>query len=241
MHSLPATSMFTCSVNSRVTEFRAALAIFGLLAGAFVAFPQLDLAVSSFFYRGDGEWMMSRGDLLLAIPYRLLPRLGQLLLITLITLWLLSFVRSFTKLQARRRLFGFLLAAALIGPVLLVNLTLKENIGRMRPVNVQEFGGTHSFTPAFHPGGECRSNCAFVSGHVATASFIMAFGWLGAPAVRRRWLLASMAFGGALALVRIVPGAHFVSDGIFAWFAIYFSLWLTEWLFRRLGWLTASD
>ena len=67
----------------------------------------------------------------------------------------------------------------------------------------------------------------------------MAFGWLGAPAVRRRWLLASIACGGLFALVRIVPGGHFLSDTIFAWFATYFSLWVTEWLFRKLGWLPA--
>lgn len=241
MHSLPVTSTFTCFVTSRATELRLALAVFGLLAVLFVAFPQLDLAISALFYRGDGEWVMSRGDLLLAIPYRALPRLGQLLLITLLALWLLSFVRRFPSLRARRHLFGFLLASAIAGPVLLVDVVMKDNIGRMRPVHIQEFGGTQQFTSAFDLGGDCRHNCAFVSGHVATASFIMAFGWLGAPAARRRWLLASLAFGGALTLVRIVPGAHFVSDGIFAWFATYFSLWATEWLFRRIGWLGDSD
>ena len=65
----------------------------------------------------------------------------------------------------------------------------------------------------------------------------MAFGWLGAPAVRRRWLLASIAFGGLFALVRMAPGGHFLSDTIFAWFATYFSLCFAEWLFRRVGWL----
>ena len=38
---------------------------------------------------------------------------------------------------------------------------------------------------------QCHKNCSFVSGHVATASFVMAFGWLAAPAIRRRWLLAA--------------------------------------------------
>ena len=65
----------------------------------------------------------------------------------------------------------------------------------------------------------------------------MSFGWLGAPAVRRRWLLVSIAFGAFFALIRMVPGAHFLSDTVFAWFTTYFSLWLTEWAFRRLKWL----
>ena len=229
--------MFTCSVVSRVTEFRLALIAFGLLAGLFIALPQIDLAASQLFYRGQGHWALNREDLWLAIPYRGLPWLGQGLLLALALLWLGSFVPRLNKLKPRRVLFGFLLAGALLGPILLVDATLKEHSGRTRPVNIEQFGGSKQFTPAFIPADQCQQNCSFVSGHVATASFIMAFGWLGAPAVRRRWLLASIAFGGLFAVVRMVPGGHFLSDTIFAWFATYFSLWVTEWLFRQLGWL----
>lgn len=233
--------MFTCSVTSRATELRLALIAFGLLAVLFVALPQIDLATSSLFYRSDGRWALNREDLWLAIPYRGLPWLGQGLLVTLLLLWLLSFRTSLPKLRARRAIFGFLLFGALLGPILLVDATLKEHSGRTRPVNITQFGGSKQFTPAFIPADQCSQNCSFVSGHVATASFIMAFGWLGAPAVRRRWLLASIAFGGLFALVRMVPGGHFLSDTIFAWFATYFSLWATEWLFRKFGWLPSRS
>lgn len=233
--------MFTCYVNSRATEFRLALLACGLLAGLFIALPQIDLAVSGLFYRGAGNWALNRESLWLAIPYRGLPRVGQGLLVALAALWLLSFWPGLAKLRARRTLFGFLLAGALLGPILLVDATLKEHSGRTRPVNIEQFGGNRQFTPAFIPADQCEKNCSFVSGHVATASFIMAFGWLGAPAVRRRWLLASLAFGALFALVRMVPGGHFLSDTLFAWFATYFSLWFTEWLFRKLGWLPRSN
>ena len=225
---------------SRATELRIALAVFGALAVLFVAFPQLDLAASGLFYRGNGEWALNREDLWLLIPYRGLPRLGQGLLVALLALWLLSFWPRLNKLRARRVAIGFLLASALLGPILVVDATLKEHSGRTRPVNIEQFGGTRQFTPAFIPADQCDKNCSFVSGHVATASFIMAFGWLGAPAIRRRWLIASLACGGLFALVRMVPGGHFLSDTIFAWFATYFSLWATEWAFRKLGWLPAS-
>ena len=229
--------MFTCCMTSRATELRVVLLAFGLLAVVFVAFPQLDLLASGLFYRGEGHWALNREDLWLAIPYRGLPRLGQGLLIGLLILWLLSFRSRFSALKTHRVTFGFLLAGALIGPILLVDATIKEHSGRTRPVNIEQFGGQLKFTPAFIPADQCEQNCSFVSGHVATASFIMAFGWLGLPAVRRRWLLSSLAFGGIFALVRMVPGGHFLSDTIFAWFTTYFSLWATEWLFRRLGWL----
>ena len=227
-------------MNSRVTELRIALLVFGLLAVLFIAFPQLDLAASSLFYRGDGQWMLNNESWWLKIPYRGLPRVGQGLLVFLLLLFLLSFWRHFPKLKARRALIGFLLVGGVLGPVLLVDATLKEHSGRTRPVNTVNFGGSKQFTPAFIPADQCEKNCSFVSGHVATASFIMAFGWLGAPAVRRRWLLASIAFGSLFALVRMVPDGHFLSDTIFAWFATYFSLCFAEWLFRRLGWLPAS-
>ncbi len=232
--------MSICSVTSRATEFRIALVVFGLLAVLFVAFPQLDLAASGLFYRGDGQWTLNNESWWLKIPYRGLPRVGQGLLVVLLLLWLLSFRQRFPKLKARRAAIGFLVVGGLLGPILLVDATLKEHSGRTRPVNTANFGGSKQFTPAFIPADQCAKNCSFVSGHVATASFIMAFGWLGAPAVRRRWLLASIAFGGLFALVRMVPGGHFLSDTIFAWFATYFSLCFAEWLFRRLGWLPAS-
>lgn len=222
---------------SRATELRIALLAFGLLAALFIVFPQIDLAASGLFYQGDGKWLLARDSALLALPYHGLPRLGQSLLLVLLILFLLGFWRRFPGLKARRVAIGFLIVGGLLGPILLVDATLKEHSGRTRPVNTVNFGGSKQFTPAFIPADQCRKNCSFVSGHVATASFIMAFGWLGAPAVRRRWLLASIACGAFFALVRMVPGGHFLSDTIFAWFATYFSLWLTEWLFRKFGWL----
>lgn len=208
----------------------------GLLAVLFVAWPQLDLAVSGLFYR-DGAWVLGRDSAWLYLPYHGLPRVGQALLLGLGVLFALGAFRRFPRLQAQRTGIGFLLAAALLGPVLLVDAGLKEYSGRARPFNISEFGGSKQFSPAFIPADQCTKNCSFVSGHVATAAFVMAFGWLGAPAVRRRWLIASLACAGFFALVRLLPGGHFLSDTIFAWFATYFSLWLTEWLFRRLRWL----
>jgi membrane-associated phospholipid phosphatase len=224
-------------MNSRVIELRLAGILFVLLAALFIAFPQIDLAVSGAFFHEAGHWLAPDEGLIRGAAYRGLPRLGQLLLAVLAVLLALSFIRRLPRLKARRTLIGFLLASALLGPVLLVDYTLKGHFGRARPATVQEFGGAKQFTPAFVPSDQCKGNCSFVSGHVTTAAFIMAFGWLGAPAIRRRWLIASLAFAGYFAWIRIEAGGHFLSDTIFAWFATYFCLWLTEWMFRRLKWL----
>ena len=224
-------------MTSRATELRLAALVFGALAVVFVAFPQIDLWASGQFFR-DGHWLFENGSpRLFEWLYRGTPRVGQLLLVVLLAGLLLGCLRPLTGLRARRLTFGFLLAAAVAGPVLLVDVALKDHWGRARPASVEAFGGTQRFTPAFVPTDQCRKNCSFVSGHVATASFIMAFGWLGAPLIRRRWLMAGLAAGALLAAVRLSAGGHFLSDCVFAWFASYFGLWATEWAFRRLGWL----
>lgn len=210
-----------------------------MLAALFVFFPEIDLAASRLFF-SQGNWLLARESGWLFLPYRGLPRLGQLTILVLALLLLLGCLKRFPALRARRSLTGFLLAGALVGPVLLVDAGFKDYLGRSRPVNTQEFGGQKRFTPAFIPADECAKNCAFVSGHVAMASFLMAFGWLAAPSVRRRWLIASIISGGLMALVRMLPGGHFLSDAIFAWFTVYYGLWMTEWIFRRLKWLPAS-
>lgn len=224
-------------MTSRATELRIAGGVFALLAVLFVAFPEIDLAASGVFHR-DGRWSFSGGNWpLFELLYRGTPRIGQALLVILAGGLLLGQIKRLRWLHARRAVFGFLLAAALLGPVLLVDATLKDGWHRARPATVEAFGGPLKFTPAFVPTDQCPKNCSFVSGHVATAAFVMAFGWLAAPAVRRRWLLASLASGGLLAVVRISAGGHFLSDTIFAWFATYLGLWLAELIFRRLGWL----
>lgn len=223
-------------MTSRATELKWVLAVLAVLATAFIAFPQLDIIASRVFFR-DGSWLVARDSIWLAVPYRGLPRLGQLTILVLATAWSMSFLPRLTRLRPKREVLGFLLCTALAGPVLFVDVGLKDHSGRARPINIEAFGGTKVFSPAFVPANQCQKNCSFVSGHVATASFLMAFGWLAAPATRRRWLFAGMASASLIGLARMLPGGHFLSDVLFAWFAVYFSLWATEWLFLQLGWL----
>jgi hypothetical protein len=57
------------------------------------------------------------------------PRLGQGLLLLLTLGLLLGAFRHFAWLRARRATLGFLLAAALLGPVLVVDAGLKDHMG----------------------------------------------------------------------------------------------------------------
>lgn len=161
-----------------------------------------------------------------------------MLFIVIALLWALSRFDRFGQFYAKRQVVTFLLVGIIIGPVLVVDVGLKDHSGRARPINVEAFGGAKQFTPAFIPADQCTHNCSFVSGHVVGTSFLMAFGWLGVPRKRRRWLVGSLAAASIVGIARIIPGGHFLSDVIFAWLFVYFSLWLTEGILRLLGWIT---
>lgn len=227
-------------MDSRATERRLALSVFAILAVVFVVWPEIDLAVAARFHANDWAWLFPRDSLLITWPYQAVPVLGRLLIGLLLAMLVASFVPRWTALRPQRLLFAFLLSGAVLGPVLVVDAGLKNHFGRARPAQVEAFGGSQVFTPAFMPSNQCERNCSFVSGHVATAAFVMVFGWLGSPRIRRRWLVVSLAVAAYVGLIRMAVGGHFLSDCLFAWFATYFSLDLVEWLFARIAWLTRA-
>lgn len=205
----------------------------------FAIWPELDLITSGWFYLPEKQaFMLWRDDWLLFVPYILFPRLGQLLALGVIACWLYGLWRRWqgASLQAYRLFFGFFIASALIGQVAIVGQGLKEHYGRSRPIDVQPFNGEKRFTPALQPADQCETNCSFVSGHVAEAAFMMVFGWLGPLRARRRWLKIAAVLSAIMIVARMIPGGHFLSDGVFAFLITYWSLWLTELLFRWRGW-----
>lgn len=217
---------------SRATEHRLVLLAGLLLAVLLYARPDIDLGVSRLFYVGDGHWRFTNDMLPTGLAYRWTTRLGWLLLAGIALLLAAERLRLANTGIARRSLL-FLLVGALLGPVLLVDVGLKGHGGRARPASVAEFAGARHFTPAFVASDQCDWNCSFVSGHVATASFVMAFGWLGSRRSRRAWLAASLVLGAYVGWARIAVGAHFLSDALFAWFSVYLALWLSEKLICR--------
>lgn len=221
---------------SRATELRL-ISLTGLvLMILFIGWPETDLAVSEFFHRAQWQVLMNVDGAAREFLYTITPPGSRLFLLALAVLFAFSLFRRLHWLHTRRFMLAFLLAGALIGPVLTIDVAIKGYGGRARPQKVEEFGGPKLFTPAFIPANECNWNCSFVSGHVAFASFFMAFGWFGTPRTRRRWLLGATAFAAYMAWTRVSLGGHFLSDTIFAWFIVYYSLWLTEVLLRRIGW-----
>jgi len=70
--------------------------------------------------------------------------------------------------------------------------------------------------PALEMSRQCERNCSFVSGDVSAALSFLAVALL-VPARRRGWALAGTALmAGGIGFARMVAGAHFLSDVLFA-------------------------
>src|SRR5262245_29404707 len=179
------------------------------------AFPVIDLAVSRFFYDGTsflrGQWWQD-------LQQKALLCFLWLSVGTVVALYAFNrlFKRKLCGIDGRRTLFVILVL--IIGPGLIVNLTLKDNFGRARPRNIVEFGGTKHFTPAFTFSRECNTNCSFSSGDAAGAFFSIALAL--ALSQRRRVFALALALGVLVSIARISSGAHFFSDTVTSFFVM---------------------
>lgn len=220
-------------MTSRSLEYRLILGVGLVLAILFITHPEIDLAVSRHFYASDGIWRYNSGDFWTALPNLWVPRLGRSVLVLLILVALIGRFRPDVVPPATRDSVAFLLVAALLGPLVGVE-AIKALAERARPSDIATFDGARTFSPAFLPAGQCKRNCAFVSGHAATTAFLLL-----APGWRRKrrlpWLLAAIVATACTGLARLAVGAHFLSDVVFAWYASYAALWLSEQLCRRLS------
>jgi lipid A 4'-phosphatase len=206
-----------------------------LLAALFLLFPAIDLAVSGLFFEPNSGFYWKKAAAAVW-SYEGVKVFRDVLIWTLcilIALSLILFRRGLAPLLPRA-CFLFLVLA--LGPGLVVNAVFKNQFGRARPDTVAEFGGSAPFTPPFVISQACDSNCSFVSGHASMGFYLLSFGFVD-PRRRRWWLAAGLLAGGFTGLMRMVQGAHFLSDVVFAFFAVYATAVLVDALFRRMGWL----
>lgn len=199
----------------RTSRARFLLVLFLLLSLLFVSFADIDIAVARLFfdhrfYMADRGWTQFLHD-----------SVGVVLVMSLSTLLA---IYAFNRI-ARRDVCGvtgkkviYLLLVAALGAGVIVNATLKDNFGRVRPRNVEQFGGPGHFTPAFVVANGCKRNCSFSSGDAAGGFFVAV---LAMALTRRRALIvAAIGFGFAVSAARIVSGAHFLSDTIVSFFVM---------------------
>lgn len=199
------------------------LLLLAALGALLVAVPQIDLAIAGLFHDPFDGFYLRENPLVrlvfLGVPWITRSVVVSLLLF-LLAAWTIWRRRAFFSRQRRAALY--LLLVMIIGPGLLVNTLFKDNWGRARPSQVEEFGGTKQFTRAALPADQCAKNCSFVSGHASVGFFFLAFAYVW-PRRRILWLASGTALGLGIGLVRIMQGGHFFSDVIFCGIVVYLS------------------
>lgn len=213
-----------------------ALALAAVTGLVFGFFPDLDLRIAGLFY---GHVDATN----LAFPWRFYPPLmmardaglwvGTLLIAPFLIALAIKLFFPKRKLLVSGRAIIFLVATLALGPGLLVNVVLKDHWGRSRPIDVGQFGGAEHFVAWWDPRGDCPKNCAFVSGDVSGAVWTIAPAVLAPPQWRAIAVGAALTLGAGMAAARMMAGAHFASDVLFAGIFTFFIIWIAHGLIYR--------
>lgn len=192
-----------------------------IIGAPLVAFPQWDLVITGLFYDPfDGFYL--RTNPFVRLVFEGVPWITRTVVVGLLffvlgawTLW-----RRYDYCMRLRRAALYLLLVMIIGPGLLVNTVFKDQWGRARPSQVEQFGGTKIFTRAAIPTDQCEKNCSFVSGHASVGFFFLALAFVW-PRRRILWLAAGTGMGLGIGFIRMLQGGHFFSDVIFCGIVVY--------------------
>ena len=191
-----------------------------LLTGAvFALWPELDLMGSAFFrgpdgFAGNGHGLNGLRGVLYFLPV--------LVMSLFLLAWVLGWLAAWfdlpwpESLLPRGRSVLFLLLGLALGPGLLVNVILKDNWGRPRPMQVKEFGGALDFRPWYKTDGACPKNCSFVSGETSGAFWLVAPASLAPGPLRPPAVALALGVGVVTGVMRVAFGGHFPSDVLFA-------------------------
>lgn len=189
---------------------------FALISAIFVLIPEIDLAVSRFFYT-PGVGFEANGTTLERFTHK---SVGFLLVwgnIGLVAWLLFGRFARWSRVRFTAKELGVLLLFLVLGPGLVVNVLLKENWGRARPVDLAQFGGSSEFTAAFIPSDQ--EGRSFSSGHAAASTYWILAVLLIAP--RQVWLLGTaVAYSLFVSWMRIAAGGHFLSDIVASYFIV---------------------
>ena len=162
--------------------------------------------------------------------YKAAPVPGILLAIGALVVLCTEFFISCLKKYRRQSLFFILLLA--LGPGLLVNVILKDHLGRPRPQELTEFGGRQQFVQFWQTGPDIK-NSSFPSGHASIAFSLMA-PWFIFRKRRRSlglsFLWLGIGFGLLVGITRMMQGGHFLSDVLWAGGLVYITGELLSWL-----------
>ncbi len=204
--------------QSRVQHALAMTVAVGFSAAfIFVAFPEIDLGISKFFFVEPTIFALTHSDDRLQI-IGFIRQAGffitRVTMIGLLALLVLSLLLRYSPLRHYRKKLIYIFLCFAIAPGILVSVVLKENWGRARPSHIVEFGGKMQYTPPMVRADQCAGNCSFPSGEAAFAFCFLAFALMARR--RKFWIKVALAYGTFFACLRVSEGGHFASDVAFS-------------------------
>jgi lipid A 4'-phosphatase len=181
----------------------------------FGLFPQIDLATAHLFGTTATGFVM-RFDTTALILRQIGLWLPIMVAFGCLVALLAPAIAPLRKMNVDARSLAAILLTFVLGPGLLVNVVLKDNWHRPRPVQVTEFGGTSQFKPWWDTSGACNVNCSFVSGEVSGAVAMVTAATLVPAAYAGSALMGAIVFAVGVAFLRMAFGGHFLSDVVMA-------------------------
>jgi lipid A 4'-phosphatase len=206
------------------TGLAIALIIGGVTGIVFGFYPQLDIAIARWFYDSTTHDFVGRSETIVHVRDA-----ATYLIAALVAPAVLAIVGKLVMPGRRMLIPGraalFLTVSLAVGPFLIANVGLKNVWGRMRPLDIVQFGGADRFTPWWNPSGPCPENCSFVGGEAASAFWTLAPAALTPPQWRPLAYAAAVLFGSGIGALRMAAGGHFFTDIVFAGVFMFLVIW----------------
>ena len=185
-----------------------------ILVTALLESIDADRRVAACFYRPGQGWYLAK-----AFPWSWLYSYGTIPGLLAALAALVVFLAGFwvQRLSPWRRPCLLLVLTTVIAAGLLVNAVLKQYWGRPRPDQTIAFGGNWAYRPFYSPGTPGKG-ASFPCGH-CTMGFVlisMAGFHRRSKALALGGVGAGVILGGLLSAARMVQGAHFLNDTIWA-------------------------
>jgi lipid A 4'-phosphatase len=210
--------------NNNTSKILVSSFIFTILTFViFVIEPNIDIKVSSFFFKDRFIYIDT-------MPFDLIDKIIDILFFILFFFAIFYLVINFTFLSKtiskkilnkKKAIFLNLVYFAIM---FFVYVIFKDIWQRPRPFEITNFGGVKTFQTIYEFGkGEGSS---FISGHTSRAFFLLAF--VIAFIKSKKLYIFSLILPLIAAFSRLVQGKHFLSDVAFSFFFCLFIIYLLK-------------
>lgn len=200
--------------------------------------PQLDLAISSYFYnKGVNNSDHFVKNKLLDFFFDFGPLPAEIIAVLASLFLLLSYISPFWKPLRSACLLLVLVMVVAVG--IITHAILKDHWGRPRPKQIIEFGGKQPFRPYYQPNFHApEPSKSFPCGHCSMGFYFFSVALLG-KRYRSKilyWLGMTLALslGTIFGYMRIAQGGHFFSDVLVGALLIWLVSLVLDWLIFSL-------